>query len=209
MLKIALAIHDASASVAKHSLPEFGNNPLDLQIELPRRLINPERIFIGNNVSLGPNSFIYALTHYPTVSMQHPIKQGPTQHFDSKITIGRGVTSTESLQIAAHSTITIEDDVMFASNIHINDGFHGFKNANEPFKYQPIFHISPILIREGCWIGQNAVILPGVTIGEYSIIGANSVVNKSIPPRSIAVGSPARVIKRWDNASNNWISAKK
>jgi len=48
------------------------------------------------------------------------------------------------------------------------------------------------------------VILPGVTIGEYSIIGANSVVTKSIPPRSIAVGAPAKVIKQWDDKSDRW-----
>ncbi|MFN6946982.1 MAG: hypothetical protein ACK4ND_18715, partial [Cytophagaceae bacterium] len=60
------------------------------------------------------------------------------------------------------------------------DGLHGYENANEPFKYQKMFRIEPIHIKQGCWIRQNVVILPGVTVGEFSIIGANSVVNKSI-----------------------------
>lgn len=201
---MALEIHKVNASVAKNSLPSFGNLPKNLRIDLPRRLINPERIYIGDDVSFGPNSFLYALTHYPTVSMRNPENPPDIQYFDSKIVVGRGVTSTDSLQIVAHSEITIEDDVMFASNVHINDGFHGFGNANEPFKYQQISNISPIIIRNGCWIGQNVVVMPGVTIGEYAIIGANSVVNQNVPPRSIAVGSPAEIIKIWDDASKCW-----
>ena len=205
ILKLAVAIHNADPSVSKVTLPRFGNNPKNLTIDLPRRIINPERVFIGDNVSLGPGSFIYALKHYPTTWMMNPTRQKKIQQFDSKIIIGNNVTSTADLQIAAQSEITIEDDVMFASNIHINDAFHGFETANEPYKYQKIFRIDPIKIKRGCWIGQNVVILPGVTIGEYTIIGANSVVSKSIPARSIAVGIPVRVIKKWDDHSNRWL----
>ena len=206
ILKLALEIHEASTYVSQKTLPKFGNNPKHLSIDLPRRIINPERVFIGDNVSLGPGSFFYALTHYPGASMLHPTRQQHIQRFDSKIIIGNYVTATANLQIAAQSEIIIEDDVMFASNIHINDAFHGFETANEPYKYQKIYRISPIRIERGCWIGQNVVIMPGVTIGECTIIGANSVVSKSIPSRSIAVGIPARVVKKWDDDSNRWLS---
>ena len=206
ILKIAISINKTDTIISKKTLPIFGNNPKNLTIELPRRILNPERIFIGDNVSLGPGSFLYAHTYYPTPWMQHPTMQQPQQRFDSKIIIGNHVTATADLQISAQSEIKIEDDVMFASNIHINDAFHGFETANKPYKYQKIFRIAPIKIERGCWIGQNVVILPGVTIGEYTIIGANSVVSRSIPSRSIAVGTPARVIKKWDDSSNSWLS---
>jgi acetyltransferase-like isoleucine patch superfamily enzyme len=65
---------------------------------------------------------------------------------------------------------------------------------------------APIVIKRGCWIGQNVVILPGVTIGELSIIGANSVVTRDVPARSIAVGAPARVIKSWDATARRWVA---
>jgi len=205
-VKMGTLIYQVRAAVAQETLPKFANTPKNIRIDLPRRIINPERIFLGNNVSFGPGTFLYAMTHYPTVSMQHPDKTLPVQRFDSEIIIGNNVTATADLQIAAQSQITIEDDVMFASNIHINDGLHGYENANEPYKYQNIIKIAPIVIKKGSWIGQNVVILPNVTIGEFVIIGANSVVNRNIPDRSIAVGSPAKVIKEWSQAELRWIS---
>jgi len=206
--KLGVLLHKADHKIAYKTLPKFGNNPKNLRIDFPRRIINSDRMFFGNNISLGPGSFIIAVTHYPTMTMEHPEKKQPIQRFNSEIIIGNNVTSTADLQIAAQSEITIEDDVMFASNIHINDAFHGYENANEPYKYQKISRIAPVLIKRGCWIGQNVVILPGVTIGKYSIIGANSVVTKSIPDRCIAVGTPAEVVKKWDETKQEWLSTK-
>lgn len=205
-VKIGVMIHKVNRRIACETLPKFANNSKNIRIDLPRRIINPERIFIGDNVSLGPGSFLNALTHYPTASMCYQAGDKPLQTFQSKIIIGNNVTATADLQIAAQDQIVIEDDVMFASNIHINDGLHGYDNANEPYRCQKISGIAPILIKRGSWIGQNVVILPGVTVGELAIIGANSVVNKSIPDRSIAVGSPAKVIKKWNQAEQKWIS---
>lgn len=58
--------------------------------------------------------------------------------------------------------------------------------------------IAPVIIEDNCWIGANAILLPGVTIGRCSVVGAGSVVTKDIPPYSVAVGSPAKVIKQMD-----------
>ena len=138
--------------------------------------------------------------------MCHPDKQIDVQTFDPRITIGSRVTSTGMLTIAAMQEVTIEEDVMFAANVLISDGMHGFENANEPYKYQKMSKIAPVVVKRGCWIGQNVVIMPGVTVGEMSVIGANSVVTKSIPDRCIAIGAPARVIKTWDERTQAWIS---
>jgi len=67
--------------------------------------------------------------------------------------------------------------------------------------------IGPIVIKRGSWIGQNVIVSPGVTVGEMSIIGANSVVTHDVPDFSIAVGTPARVVKTWDATQNQWLSA--
>jgi acetyltransferase-like isoleucine patch superfamily enzyme len=90
--------------------------------------------------------------------------------------------------------------------VNITDGFHGYTRIDEPYKYQDIIRIQPITIKRGCWIGQNVVICPGVTIGEMTVVGANSVVTQSISDRCIAVGAPAKVIKKWDEAKEGWIA---
>ena len=207
-VKLGIILQEVNEVIASKTLPDFGNNPHKLRIDLPRRIMNPERIYFGNNVLIGHGSLLFAMTHYPTVSMQPPERRLPVQHFDSKIIIGSNVTATERLQIAACIEVSVGDDVMFASNIHINDAMHGFEDANVPYKYQNLFRIAPIRIDSGCWIGQNVVILPGVKIGKNSIIGANSVVTRSIPARCIAVGSPARVIRQWDAKTSKWFSIK-
>ena len=208
-VKLGILIYRVNHKIAQETLPQFGNTPQDIEIALPRTITNPENIFLGNGVRLGPGTLLMAITHYPTSWMQHPEKKQPEQKFSPKITIGDRVTATARLHIAAHSQITIEDDVMFASNINITDGLHAYENANEPYKYQGIFKIAPVLIKRGCWIGQNVVILPGVTIGEFTIIGANSVVAKSMPDRCIAVGAPAKVISKWDETTQKWVSVAK
>jgi acetyltransferase-like isoleucine patch superfamily enzyme len=194
------------AALMEEPLPKFGNKPTNLTIQQPRTICNPEHIFFGDDVWLGRGSLLIAITRYPGSSMVHPFIQQEVQHFTPTISVGSRVTATAGLQIAAMGEVTVEDDVMFASNINITDGLHGYESAYEPYKYQKMFRIAPIRVKRGCWIGQNVVILPGVTIGELSIVGANSVVTKSIPDRCIAAGSPARVIKRWDENSHQWIS---
>ena len=64
--------------------------------------------------------------------------------------------------------------------------------------------VGGVTIENGVWIGNNVIILPNVTIGEKSIVGAGSVVTKSIPAYSVAVGNPAHVIKHFDFEANIW-----
>ena len=205
LLRIYKRIEDA----AEADLPTFANNPKNLKIERPRRLSETHRITIGDDVSIGPGAMLVPQMRYPSSVMRHPEKQLTAQDFDSKIVIGNRVTSTGMLTIVAIREVTIEDDVMFASNVLISDGMHGFENANEPYKYQKMWKIAPVLVKRGCWIGQNVVVMPGVTIGTLSIIGANSVVTKSIPDRCIAIGVPARVVKTWDERSQTWVPVGK
>ncbi len=189
-----------------NTLPAFATSPANSQIMPPFRISNPDRIFLGENVGLGPGAILEAQAQYPRGWMRHPGGDHVEQTFESSIRIGNRVTSTASLQVVAFREIIIEDDVMFASNVFICDGMHGYDRADVPYKYQGISQIAPIRIRNGCWIGQNVVLLPGVEIGERSIIGANSVVTSNIPPHSIAVGSPAKVIKRWNKQTGLWES---
>lgn len=123
---------------------------------------------------------------------------------DGHIHIGRDVQVTSSLQVYSARRVTIEERVLIAANVFITDCTHGTGEGPVPYRDQPYAGMEEVRIGRGAWLGQNCVILPGVTVGEFAVIGANSVVTRSIPPRSIAVGSPARVIKVWDDEQRLW-----
>ena len=104
--------------------------------------------------------------------------------------------------------ITIGDNVLFASNVLVTCENHGINPESDlPYMEQELSSKN-VSIGEGCWIGEKCCILPGVSIGKKSIIGAGAVVTKSIGDYSIAVGNPARVIKQYDFEKKEWKSIK-
>lgn len=103
------------------------------------------------------------------------------------IDIGDNVAINSFAKLFGHGGISVAD------NAQIGPGALITTTTHDPNKYMEVeFH--PIFIREWAWIGANATVLSGVTIGKHAVIGAGSVVTKNIPDYSIAVGAPARVI---------------
>lgn len=100
--------------------------------------------------------------------------------------------------------VTIGNSVIFAQNVVMSGLNHSYEDISLPISKQKEI-TSPITIEDECWIGANAVITAGVTIGKHSVIAAGSVVTKNIPAYSVAVGNPARVIKQYDFAAKQWI----
>ena len=118
----------------------------------------------------------------------------------SKISLGKRVIIRPDSMLFADpreggAGITIEDDVMLGSGVHIYVHNHRFDDPNIPIIDQGFFVSSPVVLKKGCWVGAKAIILPGVIIGENSVVGAGSMVTKSIPDRVLAVGNPAMVIR--------------
>jgi acetyltransferase-like isoleucine patch superfamily enzyme len=89
--------------------------------------------------------------------------------------------------------------------VYITDQNHGYEDITIPIskQSQPERAVS---IGDGSWLGHGSVVLPGVTIGRHVVIGANSVVTKDIPDFSVAVGVPAKVIRRFDESRQEWLS---
>jgi acetyltransferase-like isoleucine patch superfamily enzyme len=85
-------------------------------------------------------------------------------------------------------------------NVYITDQNHGYEDVSLPISKQSQPERA-VKIGSGSWLGYGSVVLPGVTIGEHCVIGANSVVTRDVPSYSVAVGVPARVIKRYINGS--------
>jgi len=110
-----------------------------------------------------------------------------------RITLGSHVRLNAGCTLVSYSALSIGDDTLVGEYVSIRDADHG----SEPgtlIREQP-HRTSPIRIGRDVWIARGTVILKGVTIGDGAIIGANSVVSRDIPPNTIAVGAPARVIR--------------
>lgn len=117
----------------------------------------------------------------------------------SEISIGQRVIIRPGSMLFADSVggeIVIEDDVMLGCGVHIYVNNHRFDNPQKAIIDQDYYPSKSVFLKKGCWIGANAIILPGVTIGENSVVGAGSIVTKDIPDRVVAVGNPARVIRK-------------
>jgi acetyltransferase-like isoleucine patch superfamily enzyme len=99
--------------------------------------------------------------------------------------------------------VTIGNNVILAQNIVMSGLNHNYTDINIPI-YKQGETIGTITIEDDCWIGANVVITAGVTIGKHSVVAGGAVVTKSIPPYSVAVGNPAKVIKQYNPATNNW-----
>jgi acetyltransferase-like isoleucine patch superfamily enzyme len=100
--------------------------------------------------------------------------------------------------------VSVGSNCILAQNIVISGLNHGYENPDIPIKDQPV-DTKPVVIEDDCWIGANVSIAAGVTIGKHSVVGAGSVVTKSIPPYHVAVGNPARLIKAYDFSNQKWI----
>lgn len=99
--------------------------------------------------------------------------------------------------------VTIGNQVILAQNIVISGLNHGYEDVTVPIRLQKVT-TRPITIEDEAWIGANAVITAGVTIGKHSVVAAGAVVTKEVPPYAIAVGNPARIIKQYNFEKNIW-----
>lgn len=160
------------------------------------KIYYPSIIRGGKNISIGKGSLI----------LQNSRIQIWGKSKEPRLLIGDNCYFCYNNSFLVGSRIVIEDDVLFASNILVSSETHGINPESDlPYKDQDTdFDAGEVVIGSGSWIGENAIILPGVKIGKKCIIGAGSVVTKSIPDYSMAVGNPARVVKKWDFEKHHW-----
>jgi acetyltransferase-like isoleucine patch superfamily enzyme len=119
---------------------------------------------------------------------------------EARIRIGSGCFLNRNVMLAAQRGIEIGDHVMFANGCFVGDAAHRFDDPEQPITHQGFTSKGPVQIGDNCWFGANCVVTSGVTIGERCVIGANSVVTEDLPPRTIAAGLPAKVIREIDFA---------
>ena len=122
-----------------------------------------------------------------------------------RITIGENCYICDHFSALAGGDIQIGKDTLIASYVSILAENHGM-NPEEGVRYglQELTGKSTV-IGNNCWLGEKCIILPGVSVGEWCIVGAGAVVTKDIPPYSIAVGNPAKVIKTYSFDKHCWV----
>ena len=99
--------------------------------------------------------------------------------------------------LSAASPIRLGRKVLLARNVYISDHIHAYEDATTAVLDQGVTRVEPVEIEDGAWLGQNVVVCPGVRIGRGAVVGANSVVLDDVPAFSLAVGTPARVVREF------------
>lgn len=125
------------------------------------------------------------------------LKGALLQPWGGRIAIGKDVGVNPYCVIYGMGGVTIGDNVKVATSCVIVSANHNFERTDIPISLQGVT-CKEIIIGNDVWLGARAIVLAGVEIGEGAVIGAGSVVSRSIPPYSVAVGVPARVIKQRD-----------
>ena len=149
----------------------------NLRIHFPIKLDKPNKIQIGDNVSIFEHCWLNC------------IESGN----EPSLFIGNGCSIGRFAHINAYKEVIICDNVLFGERVHISDATHNYENTNIPIMEQGARFFGKVEIKEGAWIGSGAVILPGVTIGKNAIIAANAVVTKDVPAHYVARGVPAKM----------------
>lgn len=152
------------------------------RLGLRASLVEPRLICVGRRVLIGEQAWLNA---------KDDRGDGfPTLYIGDNTYIGRMV------QINAWQSVTIAENVLIGDRVFISDADHKHADVNVPISQQGDAYLGAVTLKDGCWIGIGAVILPGVTIGRNAVVAANAVVTKDVPDFAIVGGVPARLIKQ-------------
>lgn len=155
-------------------------------------IFNEKYIHIGEHTMIGPH-----------VALSAGMVPGQECLTERVVTIGDRCLIGRGSGIVGHFSVEIGNDVWTGHNVYITDQNHGYEDVSRPISQQTQPERA-VRIGDGSWLGFGSVVLPGVTIGRHVVVGANSVVTSDIPDFCVAVGAPARVIRRHDGHS--WVA---
>lgn len=148
-------------------------------------LFGERYITIGADTIIGPYASVSA-----GVSPSHELG------VDEVVTIGDRCLIGKGSGIVGHERVVIGDDVFTGHHVYITDANHGYEDPDLPIGQQ-FAPPRPVSIGDGSWLGHGSIVLPGASIGRHVVVGAGSVVTGDLPDHCVAVGNPARVIRRY------------
>lgn len=171
----------------------FADYGRDVYIHPKAIISRPEYMAVGDGCRIGAYASVYL----------HPLEKG---HTGPLLVLGKGVFVGIRSIISAHYRVELRDNVLLGPNVLIADAHHRYEDVTVPIRNAGMTGKSFVVIDEEAWIGINSCIFRGVTVGRHSVVGANSVVNADVPPYSVVVGIPARVVRRYDHQLQQWVN---
>jgi lipopolysaccharide O-acetyltransferase len=168
----------------------------NVTIRGPHRVTNAHCIRVGDRTVIGANALMEPILEYAGV------------RYTPSIEIGKDVYIGPNLYLACVGTVTIGDGSVLSEHVFLNDAVHGFDPEGGLLMGQQLVHPGDITIGKHCFLGLRSAILPGVTLGDHCVVGINSVVTKSFPAYSMLVGSPARLVRRYEPEQKAWAPIK-
>jgi acetyltransferase-like isoleucine patch superfamily enzyme len=157
--------------------------------------LSPELLSIGKDTAIYPDAYIT------------PLKEWVGLRYTPKIKIGDGVYIGRHAYFAAIDSIEIENGCVLSEYVYITDHAHGFHPESGPIMKQQLESKGPVHIGRNCFLGFRTSIMPGVTLGEHCVVGANSVVTRSFPAYSMVAGCPAVLMKIFSVETGAWVRA--
>lgn len=159
----------------------------------PMRIIGKRKIFVGDHCTI--------LNH----ARMETISRWKVKQFNGSIHIGNYTSIEQNCHIIAADKLEIGDHTVISAFVYIADCGHSIDDTTKSVMEQPLF-VKRTKIGAYCFIGIGAKIMPGVEIGDHAVVGAGTVVTKDVPPYTMVVGSPAKIIKKYNLEDRKWES---
>jgi acetyltransferase-like isoleucine patch superfamily enzyme len=172
----------------------------DIELQQGCQILGHRHIHIGPNFRAGRLLWLEAVTEFGE------------KKFTPALSIGGRVSCSDGVHIACAIRVTIGNDVLIGSKVHITDHNHGSYRGSAPHSSpdvppaQRVLTGAPVDIGDRVFLADGVVVLPGSIIGAGTVVGANAVVSGTLPPDSICAGTPARPIKTFDHVLQRWQS---
>ncbi|MGH8982307.1 MAG: acyltransferase [Acidimicrobiia bacterium] len=173
----------AFSVLAGHAFASFGAHSV---LQPPIRLSGEDRIAVGRDVFVGAGSWLQVIGR---------------ESEDVALDIGDGTSIAGNCVLSAASSLRLGRKVLVARGVYVSDHIHAYEDPSRAVIDQGITGIEAVEIGDGAWLGENVVICPGVRIGRGAVIGANAVVLEDVPDHALAVGVPAKVVRRFAEQS--------
>jgi lipopolysaccharide O-acetyltransferase len=163
----------------------------------PLRVANAHCISIGARTIIGRDTLLQPITTYLD------------QSFSPRLVIGDDCYVGPNCQFHCVDKIELTSGCVLSDQVYVSDVSHGLLPGQGLLMDQPVNSKGAVIVGANCFIGFGAVLMPGVILGEHVVVGARSIVTRSVPAFTMVAGNPARPIATFDHRAGQWVSSRR